>query len=52
VVEVWIGPGGISLLAGVYHEIAALAASGIEAIVADVIHDRRVLNGLSASQAG
>jgi chloramphenicol 3-O phosphotransferase len=41
--EVRIGPGGLKLLAGMYRSIAALAAAGIDVIVDDVIHDRRVL---------
>ncbi len=41
--EVRIGPGGIKLLAGMYRGIAALAAAGLNVIVDDVIHDRRVL---------
>jgi chloramphenicol 3-O phosphotransferase len=38
-----IGPGGLKLLAGMYRSIAALAAAGIDVVVDDVIHDRRVL---------
>ena len=41
--EVRIGPGGLKLLAGMYRGIAALAAAGIDVVVDDVIHDRRVL---------
>ena len=41
--EVRIGPGGRKLLAGMYRSIAAFAAAGIDVIVDDVIHDRRVL---------
>ena len=41
--EVRIGPGGLKLLAGMYRSIAALAAAGIDVIVDDVLHDRRVL---------
>ena len=41
--EVRIGPGGRKLLAGMYRSIAALAAAGIDVIVDDVLHDRRVL---------
>jgi chloramphenicol 3-O phosphotransferase len=40
---VLIGPGGLKLLAGMYRSIAALAVAGIDVIVDDVIHDRRVL---------
>lgn len=42
-VEVRIGPGGLKLLAGMYRGIAALAAAGVDVVVDDVIHDRRVL---------
>jgi chloramphenicol 3-O phosphotransferase len=38
-----IGPEGVRLLAGMYQAIAALAKAGINVVVADVIHDRRVL---------
>ena len=41
--EVRIGPGGLKLLAGMYRSVAAIAAAGIDVIVDDVIHDRRVL---------
>ena len=41
--EVRIGPGGLRLLAGMYRGIAALAEAGVDVIVDDVIHDRRVL---------
>jgi chloramphenicol 3-O phosphotransferase len=41
--EVRIGPGGLKLLAGMYRSVAALSAAGIDVIVDDVIHDRRVL---------
>jgi chloramphenicol 3-O phosphotransferase len=38
-----IGPAGIKLLAGMYRGIAALAASGVDVIVDDVLHDERLL---------
>jgi chloramphenicol 3-O phosphotransferase len=38
-----IGSGGVELLAGMYRAIAALAASGVDVIVDDVLHDERVL---------
>jgi chloramphenicol 3-O phosphotransferase len=41
--EVRIGPGGLKLLTGMYRGIAALSSAGIDVIVDDVIHDRRVL---------
>ena len=41
--EVRIGEGGLKLLAGMYRSIAALATAGIDVIVDNVIHDRRVL---------
>ena len=41
--DVRIGPGGLRRLAGMYRGIAALAAAGVDVIVDDVIHDRRVL---------
>jgi chloramphenicol 3-O phosphotransferase len=41
--EVRIGPEGVRLLAGMYQAIAALAHAGINVVVDDVIHDRRVL---------
>lgn len=41
--EVRIGPGGLKLLRGMYSAVAALAEAGIDVIVDDVIHDRRVL---------
>jgi chloramphenicol 3-O-phosphotransferase len=42
-VELRIGPAGVRLLAGMYHAVAALALAGLDVIVDDVIHDRRVL---------
>ena len=39
-----IGPAGIALLAGMYRGITALAASGVNVIVDDVLHDQRVLH--------
>ena len=47
--EVRIGPGGLTLLAGMYHGIRALAAAGINVIVDDVIYDRRVLQAAVAA---
>ena len=38
-----IGPEGVKLLAGMYQAVAGLAAAGIDVIVDDVLHDRRVL---------
>lgn len=42
-VEVRLGPKAVALMGGMYRSIAALADSGIDVIVDDVIHDRRVL---------
>src|SRR3954451_22729534 len=41
--EVRIGPGGLKLLRGMYHSIAALAGAGVDVVVDNVIHDRREL---------
>jgi chloramphenicol 3-O phosphotransferase len=41
--EVKIGPVGLQLLTGMYHAIAAFAATGNHVIVDDVIFDQRVL---------
>jgi chloramphenicol 3-O phosphotransferase len=42
-VQVQIGPAGYRLIAGMYRAIAALAASGINLIVDDIIYNQRVL---------
>lgn len=44
-----IGPKGVALLSGIYRGIAALAASGVNVVVDDVIHDRRVLEAIIAA---
>jgi chloramphenicol 3-O phosphotransferase len=41
--EVRIGPGALTLYAGQYRAIAALASAGLDVVVDDVIFDRRVL---------
>ena len=43
ITEVRLGPGALTLLAGMYHSIAAFSAAGVDVIVDDVIYDRRVL---------
>ena len=40
--RVRIGQGGIKLLAGMYRAVAATFVAGVDVIVDDVIHDRRV----------
>ena len=49
--EVHIGPGGLALLAGMYRGIAALAAAGIDVVVAVVIHARRGLKAAVDARA-
>lgn len=42
--EVRLGPTGYRLLSGIYHAVAALAATGNNIIVDDVIFDQKVLH--------
>jgi chloramphenicol 3-O phosphotransferase len=51
-VGVRIGPAGVALLAAIYRGIATLAAAGVNVIVDDVLHDRRVLHAAVETFAG